>query len=75
MAVKPPFPGTSQVQGAKSQIYFEFASIGGQVRVAALDSETGIEVIIIAPNSASQAQMQQIAKAKLERRLAKELEQ
>lgn len=52
------------------QIYFEFQTLGAQVRVAAIDSETGIEVIIIAPKAASQLQMQTIAKAKLERRLA-----
>ena len=66
MAFPPPKTGKT------SEIYFEFTSIGGQVRVAALDADTGIEVIVIAPNSASQVQMQQIAKAKLERRLAKE---
>ncbi len=64
MAQKPPTAETDR------QIYFEFQTLGVQVRVAAIDSETGVEVIIIAPKTASQIQMQTIAKAKLERRLA-----
>lgn len=64
MAQNPPTAETGR------QIFFEFQTVGVQVRVAAIDSETGIEVIIIAPKTASQVQMQTIAKAKLERRLA-----
>ena len=52
------------------QIFFEFTQIGGQMRVAAIDGATGIEVIIIAPLSATQHQMQALALAKLKRRLA-----
>lgn len=51
------------------QIFFEFTQIGGQMRVAAIDGATGIEVIIIAPLSATQHQMQALALAKLKRRL------
>jgi hypothetical protein len=51
------------------QIFFEFTQIGGQMRVAAIDGVTGIEVIIIAPLSATQHQMQALALAKLKRRL------
>jgi len=39
------------------------------MRVAAIDAKTGIEVIVIAPVTASQIQMQNLALAKLRRRL------
>ena len=52
-----------------SDVYFEFTRIGGQMRVAAIDASTGIEVIVIAPLAATQIQMQTLALAKLKRRL------
>ena len=48
---------------------FEFTQLGGQMRVAAIDARTGTEVIVIAPVTATQVQMQNIALAKLKRRL------
>ena len=51
------------------EVLFEFTQLGGQMRVAAIDGKTGIEVIVITPVSASQAQMQNLALAKLKRRL------
>ncbi len=54
------------------EILFEFRPVGNQVRVAAIDTETGIEVIVIAPLNAAQSDMQRIATAKLLRQLAKE---
>jgi hypothetical protein len=39
------------------------------MRVAAIDSRSGLEVIVIAPLTASQIQMQNLALAKLKRRL------
>lgn len=63
---------SSPPKGSQRETFFEFTSMGAQIRVAAIDSETGIEVIIIAPASASQLHMQRVAKAKLDRRLAKE---
>lgn len=54
------------------EVYFEFTAIGPQVRVAALDARTGVEVVIIAPKTAAQSQMQQIAMAKLKKRLQSE---
>jgi len=53
----------------RRDVYFEFTQIGGQMRVAAIDAETGIEVIVITPVSATQIQMQNLALAKLKRRL------
>ncbi len=52
-----------------SEVLFEFTQLGGQMRVAAIDGRTGIEVIVIAPVTASQIQMQKVALAKLKRRL------
>ncbi len=54
------------------EILFEFRTLGNQVRVAAIDADSGTEVIIVAPVSASQAEMQRIATAKLMRQLAKQ---
>lgn len=58
-------------QGA-GQILIEYAKIGNQVRVAAIDVRTGIEVIAIAPVTATKLQMERLAVAKLKRRLARD---
>ncbi len=51
------------------QVFFEFTQMGPQMRVAAIDAATGIEVIVIAPVAATRIQMQNLALAKLKRRL------
>jgi hypothetical protein len=51
------------------EILFEFRQLGPQMRVAAIDPASGIEVVVIAPLRATQAQMQALALAKLKRRL------
>jgi len=61
--------GGSKGASGQSEVYFEFRQLGGQMRVAAIDAKTGIEVIVIAPVTASQIQMQNLALAKLRRRL------
>jgi hypothetical protein len=63
---KPPSGPTSS---GRAEVLFEFTQLGGQMRVAAIDGKTGIEVIVIAPVTATQIQMQNIALAKLKRRL------
>lgn len=55
-----------------SEVLLEFVRIGGQMRVSAIDSATGIEVVIIAPHNAPRAQVQQIALAKLKRKMESE---
>jgi hypothetical protein len=50
-----------------SEVLFEFRQVGRQMRVAAIDTKTGTEVVIITPTSASQYQMQQLALAKLQK--------
>lgn len=52
-----------------AEILFEYVQVGQQMRVAAIDSATGIEVIVVTPVSATRSQMQQLALAKLRRRL------
>ena len=52
------------------EIYFEFAQLGRQMRVAAIDADSGVEVVVITPVSATKLQMQQVALAKLRKRLA-----
>jgi hypothetical protein len=51
-------------------VLFEFTRIGGQMRVAAIDVATLVEVVAIAPIAASQSDMRSLALAKLKRRLA-----
>ena len=50
-------------------VYFEFTPIGISVKVAAIDAATGIEVSVIGPARASQADLQQLALQKLKARL------
>lgn len=57
-------------QSPAGRVFFEFAQVGQQMRVAAIDEATGIEVVLVAPLTATQPQMQQLALAKLKRRLA-----
>jgi hypothetical protein len=55
---------------ADGEVYFEFVQVGQQMRVAAVDAATGTEVIVITPVSATKLQMQQVAMAKLRKKLA-----
>ena len=54
------------------EVYFEFTTVGAAVKVVAIDSETAIEVSVMGPASASQADMKQLAMRKLKARLARE---
>jgi len=54
------------------EVFFEMTRVGGAVRVSAIDGATGIEVTVMAPASASQSDLQQLALAKLKARLKKE---
>lgn len=54
-------------------VYFEFTRVGPQVRVAAIDGATGVEVVIIGPVTAARSDLEALALRKLDRRLAKEL--
>jgi hypothetical protein len=54
------------------EVYFEFTPVGAVVKVAAIDSMTGIEVAVMGPASASQADLERLALQKLKARLARE---
>lgn len=53
-------------------VLFEFVQVGQQMRVAAIDEATGIEVVVITPLNATKLQMQRVALAKLKRKLEQE---
>lgn len=54
----------------KGEVIVEMRPVGSVVRVAAIDVATGIEVVVMGPASASQQTLEQVAIAKLKRRLA-----
>ncbi|UXN69794.1 serine hydroxymethyltransferase [Devosia neptuniae] len=56
----------------QGEVLFEFVQLGQQMRVAAIDSASGTEVVVITPVSATRHQMQQLALAKLRRKLQTE---
>lgn len=51
------------------EVLFEFVKIGQQMRVAAIHVPSGTEVVVIAPAAATRTQMQQVALAKLRKKL------
>ena len=55
---------------SEGRVLFEFVQLGQQMRVAAIDEATGTEVVVIAPLNAARGHMEQLALAKLRRRLA-----
>ena len=57
---------------ADREVYFEFRAIGPSVKVTAIDSVTAIEVSIVGPANAPQAELQRVALQKLKARLARE---
>jgi hypothetical protein len=52
------------------EILFEFTQVGGVVKVAAIDSATGLEVTVMGPVTASRSDLQKLALGKLRARLA-----
>ena len=61
--------GDDKAAPPHGEVFFEFTQIGGQMRIAAIDAKSGVEVIVIAPVTATQVQMQHLALAKLKRRM------
>ncbi|KKB09229.1 DUF6898 family protein [Devosia chinhatensis] len=57
---------------ANGTVLFEFVQLGQQMRVAAIDEATGIEVVVITPLNAARGHMERLALAKLRRRLEQE---
>lgn len=52
------------------EVLLEFVRVGAQTRVSAIDPATGTEVVIVAPTNAPRRQIEQVAIAKLRRKLA-----
>lgn len=52
------------------EVLFEFTIVGDYMRAAAIDTETGIEVVVMGPASAPREGLEAIALRKLERALA-----
>jgi translation initiation factor 1 (eIF-1/SUI1) len=55
----------------RREVYFEFTPVGSVVRVAAIDAATGLEVTVMGPASAAQADLERLALQKLKARIAK----
>jgi hypothetical protein len=60
-------------EGGGRDVYFEFTVIGRTVKVSAIDSATGLEVSVVGPASASQADLQRLALQKLKAQLGRRL--
>lgn len=54
------------------EIYVQFQQIGKAIKVIAVDAQTGTEVVVMGPTSASQSDLKMLALRKLEARLLKE---
>jgi hypothetical protein len=54
------------------EVYFEFIAIGAVVKVMAIDGATGTEVSVMGPACAAKADLEQLALAKLKKRLSRE---
>ena len=55
---------------AGREVFFEFARLGAYVRVAAIDADSGVEVVVMGPAHAAQADLERLALQKLDRKLA-----
>ena len=54
----------------QGEVIVEMRPVGSVVRVAAVDVKTGTEVIVFGPATASQRALEELAVAKLRRRLS-----
>ena len=52
-----------------NEILFEFVRVGNQMRVAAIDVASGTEIVVVMPAASTKQQMQQLALAKLRKKL------
>ena len=57
---------------SESVVYFELMVIGGSAKMVAVDANTGVEVTVIGPANAAQADLKRLALAKLKARIARE---
>ncbi len=59
-------------QDGRRTVIFEFAPLGRQVKVMAVDAESGLEVAIVGPVTAPRADLERLALRKLENRLRRQ---
>lgn len=62
---------TRDNQPRPGETYLEIVEVGGSLRVAAADATTGEEVVFQAPKTASRAELERLALAKLKWKLDK----
>jgi hypothetical protein len=60
-------------EGDGRDVYFEFTAIGRTVKVSAIDAATGLEVSVVGPATASQADLRRLALQKLKAQLGRRL--
>ncbi|KPL54946.1 hypothetical protein ABB55_24210 [Prosthecomicrobium hirschii] len=58
--------------GGRNTVYFEFTVIGAQVRVAAIDAASGVEVSIVGAVGVPRHDLERVALRKLMKRLEKD---
>jgi len=56
---------TGDARARPGEIYFEHQVIGGSIKVSAIDADTGTEVSIVGPATASQRHLETVALNKL----------
>jgi len=61
----------SENDGGAREVFFEFTALGGAVKVVAIDAATGIEVSVMGPVRASEADLKRLALQKLKARLTR----
>ena len=54
----------------RREILFEFTAVGAVVKVSAIDAETGVEVSVMGPAGAAQADLRRLAASKLMAKLS-----
>lgn len=55
--------------GRPGEIFLEFVVVGRQMKVTAVDAETGVEVVVFGPVSTPRRNLEGLAVRKLQRRL------
>jgi|GEM_PF-2178157 len=61
--------GRGTLTPGRGEIYLEYTSVGGQLRAAAIDAATGVEVVVFGPANVVRDELGQLAVRKLMNRL------
>lgn len=60
---------TNSSKPRAGEVYLEFYQVGNAVKVSAIDAATGVEVSIMGPKTASEAELRKVAVRKLNMKL------